>query len=128
MPPNTVSVTRPGKWGNPFRIGGYFQLNVGAFSWLEVIPELGRNNPAFVWIETSTQAVQLFRRYAEGRKAGAFEPLRGINLACWCKIGDPCHADVLLELANAPEVSEHQTDASAKDAGQRSALARAGGQ
>lgn len=26
--------------------------------------------------------------------------LRGKNLACWCKIGNPCHADVLLELAN----------------------------
>jgi hypothetical protein len=26
--------------------------------------------------------------------------LRGKNLACWCKLGDPCHADVLLELAN----------------------------
>lgn len=28
--------------------------------------------------------------------------LRGKNLACWCPIGAPCHADVLLELANAP--------------------------
>jgi hypothetical protein len=27
-------------------------------------------------------------------------PLRGKNLACWCKLGEPCHADVLLELAN----------------------------
>lgn len=27
--------------------------------------------------------------------------LRGKNLACWCPIGSPCHADVLLEIANA---------------------------
>ena len=27
-------------------------------------------------------------------------PLRGRDLACWCPVGDPCHADVLLELAN----------------------------
>lgn len=27
--------------------------------------------------------------------------LRGRDLACWCKPGCPCHADVLLELANA---------------------------
>lgn len=27
--------------------------------------------------------------------------LRGKNLACWCKPGKPCHADVLLEIANA---------------------------
>jgi hypothetical protein len=30
------------------------------------------------------------------------EELRGKNLACWCPIGSPCHADVLLELANLP--------------------------
>jgi hypothetical protein len=26
--------------------------------------------------------------------------LRGKDLACWCKLDEPCHADVLLELAN----------------------------
>lgn len=26
--------------------------------------------------------------------------LRGRDLACWCKPGEPCHADVLLEIAN----------------------------
>jgi len=29
--------------------------------------------------------------------------LRGKNLACWCPLDQPCHADVLLELANGPE-------------------------
>lgn len=28
--------------------------------------------------------------------------LRGFNLACWCKPGEPCHADILMEVANAP--------------------------
>lgn len=28
-------------------------------------------------------------------------PLRGHDLACWCPLDQPCHADVLLELANA---------------------------
>lgn len=27
--------------------------------------------------------------------------LRGKDLACWCPLDQPCHADVLLELANA---------------------------
>jgi len=27
--------------------------------------------------------------------------LRGKNLACFCKLDEPCHADVLLDLANA---------------------------
>jgi hypothetical protein len=26
--------------------------------------------------------------------------LRGKNLACWCPLDQPCHADVLLEIAN----------------------------
>jgi hypothetical protein len=29
------------------------------------------------------------------------QQLGGKNLACWCPIDQPCHADVLLELANA---------------------------
>jgi len=32
-----------------------------------------------------------------------FEELRGKNLACWCKIGEPCHADILLKIANEEE-------------------------
>lgn len=32
--------------------------------------------------------------------------LRGANLACWCRLYQPCHADVLLELANRPVCEE----------------------
>jgi len=28
------------------------------------------------------------------------QELRGKNLACWCKLSEVCHADVLLEIAN----------------------------
>lgn len=28
------------------------------------------------------------------------QALRGKDLACWCRLDQPCHADVLLELAN----------------------------
>jgi hypothetical protein len=75
MPPNTVKVSRPGKWGNPYRVAEY-----------------GRE-----------LAVRNYRRRLEGMRAiGALDlsELRGKNLACWCKPGEPCHADVLLELAN----------------------------
>lgn len=37
--------------------------------------------------------------------------LRGKNLACWCKQGQPCHADVLLDLANRPVCEEVTTHA-----------------
>jgi hypothetical protein len=50
-------------------------------------------------------AVKLFRHWVEHNapmnyKDRARFVLRGKNLACWCKLGTACHADVLLELAN----------------------------
>jgi hypothetical protein len=36
--------------------------------------------------------------------------LRGKNLACWCKPDQPCHADVLLELANDPALKAQAKD------------------
>ena len=62
-------------------------------------------------------AVYAFRRWLAGdpdyRRGDVPDPqrdfilanlgsLRGKNLACWCRPDQPCHADVLLELANAP--------------------------
>lgn len=78
MPANTVKVSRPGPWGNPFKV------------------EPGR---------TAAEAVEQFRAMVEGFAAEPnvrmnIESLRGKNLACWCRLGEPCHADVLLELAN----------------------------
>lgn len=35
------------------------------------------------------------------RQAGVRAELRGRDLACWCPLDQPCHADVLLRLANA---------------------------
>jgi len=40
-------------------------------------------------------------------------PLRGFHLACWCPLGSPCHADILLELANASESPGPLADPSA---------------
>ncbi|MCP4493425.1 MAG: DUF4326 domain-containing protein [Gammaproteobacteria bacterium] len=74
-----VSVCRPGKWGNPYEIShaGGARLARALFKlWLKKT-ETGR-----------ALAVQAKKR------------LRGKNLACWCKPGDPCHADVWLEIAN----------------------------
>lgn len=34
--------------------------------------------------------------------AGIRAELAGKNLACWCPLNQPCHADVLLKIANAP--------------------------
>ncbi len=82
MPPNTVTVARPGPWGNPYRVG-------------DPGPD-GRP------IASRDEAVALYRRHVHAPPAGhAYDELRGKNLACWCPLDGPCHADVLLERANA---------------------------
>jgi hypothetical protein len=85
MPENTVKVDRTTMWGNRWQIG----------SWSNT---LGRE------VETVQEAIDLYRRLMwvqPHETAWVRERLRGKNLACWRKPGEPCHADVLLEIANA---------------------------
>ena len=85
MPENTVSVTRPGKWGNPFRPNSWHE---GGFA-----PVPDDAAMAVKWYREDL--VKVLRANPD-----ALAPLRGKNLACWCPLGSPCHADVLLEFAN----------------------------
>lgn len=102
MPKNTVSVTRPGRWGNPFVVGGWFKVGPGAgrpgMIWCQALSEEYADS-SFSKIESVEQSVEFYRlmlrRYPRDLSA-----LRGKNLMCWCAIGLPCHADVLLEVAN----------------------------
>lgn len=80
MPKNTVYVGRPTRWGNPFFVG----------------PAEKRVQLYERWITTQMPAL-----LSEARKV-----LRGKNLACWCGPGEPCHADVLLWLANEAQERE----------------------
>ena len=98
MPENTVSVTRPGKWGNPFR-----PLHEDNAWW--VIDE-DRNYWGDEYAtkeEAIAKAVRLYKPWIEGKiDSGQLTigELRGKNLACFCADGAPCHADILLEIAN----------------------------
>lgn len=72
-----VYVGRPSKWGNPYRT------------------------------KARSEAVARYRSdLVAGRLAVSVDDvrreLRGKDLACWCPPEGPCHADVLLEIANAP--------------------------
>ena len=114
LPENTVSVARTRRicgegFGNPFRIGGWFKigsprnwLNSGLpdLSWCE---SLQPGEKGFTHIETRDQAVDFYRRLVAIHPPGNLESLRGKNLACWCPLDQPCHADVLLQLANAEQ-------------------------
>jgi hypothetical protein len=73
MPPNTVYVGRPTKWGNPYRVT--------------------HNTPL-------ARVLIHFRQSALSMQNEIQAELRGKDLACWCPLDQPCHADVLLEIAN----------------------------
>jgi len=87
MPVNTVKVDRSTRYGNPFRVG----------------------DPG---IADATASIERFRRalrsgeLMHGDADSPFAPenlraaLRGKNLACWCPLDAPCHADLLLQIAN----------------------------
>ena len=89
MPPNTVYVGRPSKWGNPYPVGEE----------LESVPFVDADYPARHF-RTAEEAVECYREALPYRRDLDVSELRGKNLACWCPSDRPCHADVLLELAN----------------------------
>jgi len=86
MPEGAKYVGRPTKWGNPFRVDDG---------------------------HTRQEAVDLYREYWQSELALCSDNWNDIlelrdydYLACWCKLSDPCHVDVLLELLNA-KVRQH---------------------
>jgi len=86
LPPNTVVVSRPSKWGNPFKV--MLERSKG---------EAAEAFKAWLAIEGVTAEIPERKEWMLKN----LHTLRGKDLACWCKPDEPCHADVLLELANA---------------------------
>lgn len=83
MPEGAVYVGRPSKWGNDF-ISGVRPLNAESRAY------------------ALAQFEDMLRRAPD--RPGLFAQIRdelgGKDLACWCPLDEPCHADVLLEIAN----------------------------
>jgi len=103
--PDAVIVARPSKWGNPFAVGD----------------DLGNGNH----VVDREHAVNLFTNWLtnslhDGRYVSGLTTYGGVpaasrpsiedirnelghkDLACWCPPGQSCHADVLMNIANAP--------------------------
>ncbi len=84
-----IMVSRPTRWGNPFKIG-----------------DLCHKGPAYSGrtfkIEDAAMACKLFEAHMFNQRSASelIFPLRGKNLACWCALDQPCHADILIKLAN----------------------------
>jgi Domain of unknown function (DUF4326) len=64
--------------------------------------ERKKQTKGFTQIKDKAMAVAWFARFVSV-DSGKFSELRGKNLACWCALGGPCHADVLLHFANRGE-------------------------
>jgi hypothetical protein len=75
MPKGAVYVGRPTKWGNPYAAG----------DWSDPVAKYRAMATAPGMQSTMKQLLAA---------------IRGKDLACWCPLDQPCHADVLLELAN----------------------------
>ena len=85
-PAGAFYVGRPTEWGNPWRIGGK------AHGALDPATAVARYQDAMLKAELRDRdGIALLDRLHE---------LRGRDLACWCDLDQPCHADVLLELSN----------------------------
>lgn len=101
---------RPSKWANPFKVvangdGTAFITNLFAGGRLEDVGEVKIG-------DAREMAVGLFRKHITAKiDAGEVDitELAGKDLVCWCAPDSPCHADVLLELANTPRSGFHQT-------------------
>lgn len=87
MPANTVKVDRTTKWGNPFPVPMGHPWKDAAWSVLQF----------GFWVDRIEQFPSAPKPPSTDEIRAA---LRGKNLACWCRPGTPCHADVLLEIAN----------------------------
>ncbi len=94
MPEGAVYVGRPTVWGNPFpwtaAPGGRPQSVAMFKAWLA--------DEEFDW------GLRFGRAYdpknLRAKLLSRIRDLRGKDLVCWCPLDQPCHADILLEIAN----------------------------
>ena len=106
LPPNTVAVGRPGRWGNPYE--------VPVFGLARAL-RLFNNTARGIWdpAEAGDLVDEAYTRHcAWVKRLGGFpvhsarRELGGKHLACWCPVpplGDPddqCHAAILIAIAN----------------------------
>ena len=83
LPAGAVSVARPTRWGNPFKVGPGTTADMAVTAYHE-------------WLKFSIPGRIIC--------SAARRELGGLHLACWCLPGTPCHADLLLQIANPCEL------------------------
>jgi len=101
MPPHTLNVSRPSIFGNPYRVGKEAKDNAEAVAFYE------RDLQAAQKGAMTAEVLEFWQRNNAYGAAGPFyivarihQDYAGWNMACFCPLTQPCHADVLLRLAN----------------------------
>jgi hypothetical protein len=84
MPENTVKIDRTTRWGNPFTPAACGSVAAAV-----------ANHAA--WMKGALAAPDGAVPPSVEEIRGA---LRGRHLACWCALDGPCHADLMLKIAN----------------------------
>lgn len=110
MPPNTVAVSRPSMWGNPID----WQECQSEYGCTEVeakraVKDIYHDLAVFALSDRgNADAKARFANFVPTQQfiKANIASLAGKNLACFCALDQPCHADVLLELANAVSVTD----------------------
>lgn len=97
LPPNTVYVGRPGRFGNPFDWTIYGHEGAVDFFQRWLADDLTIAERQSSGIDLPDLEIQ---RRMKLDILGHLDVLKGKDLACWCSLDKPCHADVLLDLAN----------------------------
>ena len=98
-PDGAIVVSRPSRWGNPYGIA-----------------DVVRRFPSLTEREAAAYAVNQFRYdlRSEHPSYPSDEEIRaelgGHDLCCWCPPDYPCHADVLLEIANSEPAARSGQD------------------
>ena len=98
LPARAIKVDRTTRWGNPYRIGEPVDMKqVRRWGW-----NFSPNGSKCI-CGNAAEAVARFRHCLLWDGAihdFVRNELSGRDLACWCDPNEPCHADVLLEIAN----------------------------
>lgn len=124
MPVGTVYVGRPSMWGNPFSV----EVSLYKDHWSVCFEGKSISAEFATKFDAQVEAVRLFEKWfsieiaAVGTELHDFRNkygwkgfqlacasrnlLRNKDIACWCALDEPCHADIILEVANSTELPE----------------------
>ena len=100
-PDGCVSVGRGTRWGNPFKLSGFVDKRY-------VRADLRDSAPLQWCSPMAVNAREAVAAFQQNLLSGTLSftiddvkrELRGKDLACWCGADSPCHAQVLLSIAN----------------------------